>query len=323
MLLLSKSDLSKLAALAEYQQAVAEGFRLHAASRVKTPPPMELPAAAGAFHIKGAVADAPDTRLAVVKINGNFPKNPERFGLPTIQGALVLFDAVSGAPLAVLDSGEVTLRRTAAASAVAVDLLASRTADTLFIWGCGVQGRAHVEAIAPLRRFSRLFFYDIDAARAQRLAGEFGSMAMAVDEPARAALESDVIVTTTAAQSPLPLPHKLAPGAFVAAVGADNPLKNEIPPAVMATSAVITDVTDQCALMGDLRTAIAAGAVRREDVRAELGEVVTGAKPGRLSQAETVVFDSTGAAFEDLAVAAMLFERAKAEGIGAWIDLQQ
>jgi ornithine cyclodeaminase/alanine dehydrogenase-like protein (mu-crystallin family) len=321
VLVLSSSDISKLATPANYREAVAEGFRLHAAGRINTPPPMELPAAGGAFHIKGAVADAPHSKFAVVKINGNFPRNPELFGLPTIQGALVLFNAESGSPLAILESGEITRRRTAAASAVAADLLARRTAETLFIWGCGVQGRAHVEAIAPLRRFRRLYLYDIDPVKAQRLARELGAFATAVDDPARAALESDVIVTTTVAQSPLPLPQKLAAGAFIAAVGADNPFKSEIPPALMRDSAVITDVTDQCVVMGDLRTAIAAGAVRRENVRAELGEVVTGAKPGRISEEETIVFDSTGAAFEDLA-AAMLFEQAKAEGLGAWIDLQ-
>jgi len=322
-LVLSRSDISKLAVPADYHRAVARGFRRYAERRISTPAPMELPAAGGAFHIKGATVNDQESGVAAVKINSNFPRNSERFGLPTIQGAIIVFDSISGSPLAILDSAEITLRRTAAASAVAADLLAKSSADSLLIWGCGVQGRAHAEAFMPLRRFRRACFYDIDAAKARRVARDFGPIATAIEDPVRAALESDVIVTTTTAQSVLPLPRKLAPGAFVAAVGADNPFKSEIPPALMTHSAIITDVTDQCVVMGDLRAAIAAGAVRREDTRAELAEVVVGARPGRTSEEETIIFDSTGAAFEDLAAAEMLVERAKAEGLGAWIDLQK
>ena len=113
----------------------------------------------------------------------------------------------------------------------------------------------------------------------------------------------------------------VAAGAFVAAVGADNPEKQEIEPALLAASAVVADVLEQCATIGDLHHAIAAGLMRREDVRAELADVVSGRKPGRLSADEIVVFDSTGTALQDVAAAALVYERALASGAGLTVDL--
>jgi ornithine cyclodeaminase/alanine dehydrogenase-like protein (mu-crystallin family) len=113
----------------------------------------------------------------------------------------------------------------------------------------------------------------------------------------------------------------VTPGAFVAAVGADNPHKHEIAVDLMAASAIIADVTDQCATLGDLHHAIDAGVLRRDDVRAELGQVVAGLRAGRHSPAEVVVFDSTGTALQDVAAAALAYERAVASGRGLPIAL--
>lgn len=325
-LVLTRSDIAALASVRDYHDAVEGAFRAFAEQRTHAPPPMEIYGAGGAIHVKGASVAAGGDRLAAVKVNANFPGNPSR-GLPTIQGAVLLSDATTGVLLAVMDSIEVTLRRTAAASAVAADLLALASAKTLFICGCGVQGRAHLDAIAPLRPFERILAYDADRARAARFSGEMTranappiEIAESIGE---AAAISDVIVTVTTSSAPLPLPDDLAAGAFIAAVGADNPMKSEIAPSLMARAAVFADVADQCVVMGDLRAAIAAGAMSREDLRGELGEILVGAKAGRRDDREIVIFDSTGAAFQDLAAAAMIFERAKANGIGASVDLQR
>lgn len=325
--LLTKSEVAALARPVDYYDAVAAGFRAFAEGKVHTPSPMEIHGADGAFHIKGAAMEIVGRRYAAVKVNGNFPLNPLRTGLPTIQGAILLSDAENGTLLAIMDSIEITLRRTAAASAVATDLLSRKAAETLLICGCGVQGRAHLEAIAPLRPFKRFFAFDAAPERAQKFSAEAMEALRLPVEPvadiAGAAEASDVIVTATTARSPLSLPASLRPGAFVAAVGADNPMKNEIAPSLMASSVVIADVTAQCEIMGDLRVAIAAGAMTRDDVRAEIGEVLTGERPGRLTDDEVVIFDSTGAAFQDLTAAVMIFGRAKSSGMGAWIDLQR
>lgn len=325
-LILTRSDVQRLAAPRDYFDAVAESFRAFARGGVDSPPPMEILGRGGAFHAKGASMEIGGRRLAALKCNGNFPLNPAR-GLPTIQGAILFCDADDGALLAVLDSIEITLRRTAAASAVATDLLARKSAETLLICGCGVQGRAHLEALAPLRRFRRILAYDVDRSVAGRFVEEARAASGVLIEAASsldaAAPQADVIVATTPSRAPYLLPQHVKAGAFVAAVGADNPGKSEIAPALMAGAAVIADVAAQCAVMGDLRAAVAAGALAREDIRGELGDALIGAAQGRIDEKEIVIFDSTGAAFQDLAAAAMIFERASRDGIGRCATLNR
>ncbi len=325
VLLLTRTDVRGLASVRDYYDAAAEAFRAVAAGRVHSPSPMEIEGNLGAFHAKGASMDIGGRRLAALKLNGNFPENAKRFGLPTIQGAILLCDADNGALLAILDTIEITLRRTAAASALAADLLARKDAKTLLICGCGVQGRAHAEALAPVRDFKRAYVHDIEHEKASKLAAELttglGISFNAIRDLCEAAALCDVIATTTPSNTPCLLPAHVGAGVFIAAVGADNPAKNEIAPDLMRQSAVITDVTRQCEIMGDLRAAIGAKAMTRDDVRAELCEIAVGKKAGRMADDEIIIFDSTGAAFQDLAAAAMIYERALKTGVGARLAL--
>ena len=258
--------------------------------------------ALGHFHAKTAIVGS---RYAA-KINANFPSNPERFGLPTIQGLIVLSDAECGTPLAVLDSVEITILRTAAASAVAAKHLARRDARTLAIVGCGAQARAHVEALRRVRPIERVFAVDRDPSRAARI-GEVRDLDDAV-------AEADIIVTTTPSTSPFLERRHLRPGLFIAAVGADNPHKSELTPELISAANVVVDIEEQAATMGDLHHAIEAGTMSRDDVFGDLAAVVRGR--GRTSDEEIFVFDSTGTALEDVAVAAIAYERAVERGMG-------
>jgi ornithine cyclodeaminase/alanine dehydrogenase-like protein (mu-crystallin family) len=136
-----------------------------------------------------------------------------------------------------------------------------------------------------------------------------------------ATADSDVIVTCTTATTPFLGPRHVAPGAFVAAVGADSPDKSELQPALFRGAKVVVDVLGQALAMGDLRHAVAAGAIAVEQVHAELGEVVAGVKSGRSGVTEVTIFDSTGTAIQDLAAAASIFELALARGVGRPVDL--
>jgi ornithine cyclodeaminase/alanine dehydrogenase-like protein (mu-crystallin family) len=156
---------------------------------------------------------------------------------------------------------------------------------------------------------------------AEDMAAELRFDVSVVQDPRDAARETDVWVTCTPAERWFLGREHVAPGGFVAAVGADGPGKQELEPELLASSAVVADVLDQCATFGDLHHAIAAGLMRREDVRAELADVVSGRKPGRLSQDEIVVFDSTGTALEDVAAAALVYERALSSGVGLTVPL--
>ena len=302
-LLLTRRDISGLMAPADWLAAAETAFRAAAEKRAQAPPPMEVAGEGGAFHAKGASLRL-DRPYAVLKFNGNFPGNRERRGLPTVQGAILLCDGETGALLAILDSIEVTLRRTAAATALAARFLARPESQTVLVCGCGEQGLAQLAALREVLPLRRCLAWDRDPARMKAFPGD------AVADLGGAARESDVIAACTTAREPYLQADFVRPGTFVAAVGADSPDKNEVRPELMARAAVVTDVLDQCAAMGDLRHALEAGTMRREDVHAELADLVAGTRPGRTGEAQITLFDSTGTALQDVAAAALIHERA-------------
>lgn len=308
-LILTQSDLKRLVSRADYLQAVEEGFRASAEGRASSPAPLHIEADTGGLHGKAALLQAERTYL-VVKVNSNFPDNARNGELPTIQGALLLFDGTNGALLAIMDSIELTIMRTAAATALAARFLAREDARTLMICGCGAQARAQAAAVADVRRFENGFALDADPGRARAFAADMtrdlgfpfeGTHTLGV-----AAQASDVIITCTTAREPFLDETHVKPGAFVAAVGADSPSKCEIAPALMAKASVFADVTSQALTMGDsLHAALSPG-----DILGDLEDLVSGRLIGRSSNDEIIVFDSTGTAIEDVASAAVAYERA-------------
>jgi ornithine cyclodeaminase/alanine dehydrogenase len=132
---------------------------------------------------------------------------------------------------------------------------------------------------------------------------------------------SDVCVTSTSSRRPFLMREHVRPGSFVAAVGADNPIKQELDPRLMVSNKVVVDILEQCATMGDLHHAIREGVMKKSDVYAELGELVVGRKPGRTSSEEIIIFDSTGTALQDVAAASIVYEKALKAGIGIRLNL--
>jgi ornithine cyclodeaminase/alanine dehydrogenase-like protein (mu-crystallin family) len=268
----------------------------------------------GGFHVKAGLLNLGRPYFGA-KVNGNFPENRKNFGVPTIQGVIVLCDAERGSPLAVMDSRDITSLRTAAATAVAAKYLARTNSRVVTICGCGIQGRIQLKVLLRIRPVKRAFAYDKSEEQslnfARELSDDLAISVTAVTDLAAAVRQSDICVTCTPSRQPLLNADAVMPGTFIAAVGADNPEKQEIEPKLMVGNKVVADVVEQCAVMGDLHHALAAGAVTRADVYAELGEVVAGKKRGRESEEEIIIFDSTGMALQDVAVAALVYEKAK------------
>jgi ornithine cyclodeaminase/alanine dehydrogenase-like protein (mu-crystallin family) len=325
---LRRSDVRELLDMRACIQAVEDAFRQHALGRAIAPGVLGTHVDGGGFHVKTAglhAADPESRPVFVAKVNANFPGNPARHELPTIQGVIALFDALDGRVLALLDSIEITSVRTAAATAVAAKYLAVPDASSVTICGCGEQSRHQLRGLACVRPVTRVAAFDTEGARADAFARDM-TEELGIDVTAVTALgdvtrSSDLWVTCTPSRQWLLGREHVAPGAFVAAVGADNPEKQEIEPELLAASAVVADILDQSAAIGDLHHALAAGLMRRDDVRAELADVVSGRAPGRLTPDEIVVFDSTGIALQDVAAAALVYERALATGAGLSIAL--
>jgi ornithine cyclodeaminase/alanine dehydrogenase-like protein (mu-crystallin family) len=316
--LLSRAEIASLIDLDDVIREVERAFAMYAEGAIPPPGILGLAVGTGGFHIKSAWLAGADPRFAV-KANANFPGNREFSGLPTIQGVIALFDGATGAPVAVMDSIEITILRTAAATAVAARHCAREDASTVTIFGCGDQAPAQIRALARVRPLTRVFALDLDARRAQRLAESLSDLGLAIDpfQDARAALSaSDICVTCTTSTRPLVRRADLPPGMFVAAVGADSERKQELEADLVASSTLVVDLVESCAEIGELHHALEANLMRREDVHAELGEVVTGRKAGRTTDDEIVVFDSTGSALQDVVTAGLAYEKALAAGAG-------
>src|SRR5262249_13019194 len=233
--------------------------------------------------------------------------------------------ADTGTPLAITDSIEITALRTAATTALAARWLARPNATVATVVGCGVQGRYHIRALTKTLALEHVWVHDIlpDRARtvADALTAALGIPIGATTNLRSAVRGSGVCVTCTPTRTPLLGPTDLPPGLFLAAVGADNPDKQELEPTVLTTAAVVADHVEQSATIGELHHAIASGLMTRADVRAGLWEVVAGRRPGRMSDEEIVVFDSTGTALQDVAAAATVYERARERRSGLTVDL--
>ena len=318
-LLLGRSDIEELLSLRECVDAVDEIFRLQGQGKIPAPGILGVKTPGGGLHVKAGLLPG-DRNYLVAKLNANFPGNNAHFGLPTIQGMIAVFDAKNGVPLAILDSIDITLKRTAAASAVAAKYLARKDSSVATICGCGQQGRAQLRAALLVLRLTKIYAFDVNERAATAFRNEL-SPELKVDiefvrDWASAIQKSDVCITCTTANESFVCKEDVKPGTFIAAVGADAEHKQEIDSALIASAKVVADSLEQSCTIGEVHHAIAHGLMRKEDVYAELCEIVAGQKTGRVDDDEIIVFDSTGVAIEDAAAAAAVYERALADGIG-------
>ena len=312
-LIFSRSDVERLLTLDECIAAVEDAFAQHALGKTSPPGVLGLHAEDGGFHIKAALLTLERPYFAA-KTNGNFAQNGARNGLPTIQGVVVLCDASNGFPLAVMDSISITALRTAGATAVAAKYLSRKDSKAALVCGCGTQGAMQLRALYRLRSLERIQAYDQDAGKAAKfakdLSAELGIPIVAVNDLSKAVASSDIVITCTTSKRFFITHGMVRPGTFIAAVGADNPEKQEIDPQLLARHTVVVDILDQCCAIGDLHHAIDAKVMTRADVHAELGQVAAGLKPARTSDDQIIVFDSSGTALQDVAAAAAVYRRA-------------
>jgi ornithine cyclodeaminase len=253
-----------------------------------------------------------------------FPGNAAK-GKDSHQGAVLLFSADSGELLAVINAAAVTAVRTAAVSAVATRALAREDAGELAVIGAGVQARSHVEAMSHVRQIRHCRVVSRTAASAQSLAEELrGSYPFPIEAvgSVEAALSgADLIVTATSSTEAVVRREWVASGAHLNAVGSSTPNARELDAATVAASSLFVDKIESAVNeAGDYLRAVADGVIEPEHIRAELGEVLNGAKPGRTSPDEITLFKSLGLAVEDLVAARYLYDKSKETGAGSWVQ---
>ena len=281
-------------------EAVREAFLAYARGEWSMPPKVYVPAyPAGDFRAMPALGAG----HALLKWVTSFPGNPAR-GLPTVTGIVVLSDASNGMPTALLDAAAVTALRTGAAAVLAAETLRRADASRAAVIGAGVNGRAVAKTFVAVGR--EVVLWDVDAERARAAAEELGAGVAATREEA---LRADIVATVTPGKEVVVAEGALRPGQHVSLMGADGPGKAEIAVGELARVHVFCDDWVQASHNGDLAHAVEAGTVGRDDTT-ELGAVLAGKALGRRDDEDITVFDSTGLAIQDLAIALAAVERA-------------
>jgi alanine dehydrogenase len=285
---------------AEAVEAVREAFVEHAHGAWEMPSKVYVESRLGDFRAMPATGAG----YAVLKWVTSFPDNPAR-GLPTVTGVALLSDVETGELRAILDAGAVTALRTGAAAVLAAETLARPTVAPASVIGCGVNGRAVARTF--LARERMVILWDVRPDQARLVADELGEGVELATDLADA-LAADIVVTVTPGREPLFKDGELHAGQHASLMGADGPGKAEITVDELLRARVVCDEWAQASHNGDLAQAVEAGRLRRDQV-AELGRVLLGEEPGRSDEHEITVFDSTGLAVQDLAIARAVYER--------------
>lgn len=308
----TETTLRKVVREKEALEAVETAFRALAEGRVRQPAPLglEIPERHGEVHVKGAYIEG--ERAFAIKVASGFYDNPAK-GLPTGSGLVLVFDAETGFPRALLrDNGYLTELRTGAAGALATRLLAPESLDRVAVLGTGVQARYQVRAIAQVRRWSETVAWSPDpehvASYCEEMERSMGVPFRAADSAQAAVEGADLVVTVTPARKPILQAAWLAPHATVVAVGSDGPEKQELAVDVLARAQrVVADHRGQCLRLGEVHHAVDAGVLTPESVD-ELGAVLIGQRPGRQGD-ELIVCDLTGVGAQDAAMAGAALRR--------------
>jgi ornithine cyclodeaminase len=309
-------------------QAMEQAFSAYSSGQAELPSVIHLdvPENRGEIHIKaGHLHGGP---YYAVKMVSGFPGNPE-LGLFANDGMVVVFDAKTGSPAAfLLDNGFITDLRTGAAGAAAAKHLAPEKIHTVAVIGTGGQARYQLEMLTYVREFQEVRIWGRDSAKAWARAEDvsrrprISACHFAVTGTAQEAVATaDIVITVTASREPLLRAAWLKPGATVIAVGSDAPDKQELEVAVLARAdKIVADSISQCLRLGEIHHAVERSAISKEKV-SELGEIITGRKPGRTSANEFIVCDMTGVGVQDVAAASLVMERAKAAHRGEKIGI--
>ncbi|WP_276259954.1 ornithine cyclodeaminase family protein [Haloglomus litoreum] len=311
-LLLNPADVRENAQMPEVIRAVEEAFGAYQRGDTQMPAKsyIDLPEYNGDFRSMPAYMQAEDWDAAGIKWVNVHTDNVEQYDLPTVLGTMIYSDPRNAFPLAIMDGTTLTRLRTGAAAAVATDHLAIPEARSLGIVGAGVQSYTQLEGIACVRDIEEVVVADVReaavAAFVERYEDEFDVRGGSIEEAA----ECDVLSTVTPVEEPIVPRSALGEHTHINAMGADAPDKHEHDDQTLLDAKVVIDDYEQCTHSGEINVPWAAGILDDDDLYGELGEIVTGEKPGREPGDGITLFDSTGLAIQDVATAHVVYEHA-------------
>ena len=247
-----------------------------------------------------------------------------RFGLPTVMAVIILSDPKTGFPLCIMDATLVTNLRTGAAGGIAAKYLARKNSSVVGLVGCGVQAKTQLLALRELFRIKSVYVWGHKI----ELAGKFlkdtrrlGLNIRIKESIPECVRDADIVVTTTPARKPIVKSQWIKAGTHINAIGADAKGKEELDPQLLKRAKIIIDDWQQAAHSGEINVPLSRGIISKRDICASLGEVLVGKKKGRENPKEITVFDSTGLAIQDMAVADLVYKRALKKKMGRWVRM--
>ena len=314
-LILNKKDVRRLINIGDVIGVVESAFKDYTEGKGEMPSKVYLTVKDGDFRAMPASLPG----AAGMKWVSVHTDNPAK-GLPTVMAILILNDPDTGYPLAIMDASETTALRTAATSTIASKYLARKDLKTLGIVGAGYQAYHHIKAHCELFKFQEIMVSDISPKATGRLIDSLPNLplrACSLEETVKA----DIVCTLTPAHQPVVLNKWLKPGTHINAVGADAEGKEELEPSILIEARVVVDDLRQAIHAGEINVPVSTGIYKKEQIFATLGEIIAGYKQGRTNNEMITVFDSTGLAIEDIAVAGLVYEKARQHGAGVSLNL--
>ncbi len=329
MLILDNDEVKQALPMSEMISVTKNAYAALSAGQARVPQRTHLPIPAheGISLFMPAYLRHPSFESLVVKTASVFAQNPER-NLPLIHAVVLVLEAETGRPQALLEGSSLTAIRTGAASGAATDLLARSNSQVAAIFGAGVQSRTQLEAICSVRRFEKILVYDPSPDQSSRFVAEMAGRGpvtqniQPVNTPQEAVSQADVICCATTSNTPVFEDQHLKPGVHINGVGSYTPEMQEIPPLTVQRSYLVVD--SRAAAMqeaGDLIQPIQAGLFTEDHIQAEIGEIAAGRKPGRRDEHQITVFKSVGVAVQDAAAAHLALENARKLGLGKEVEL--
>lgn len=320
-LLLSKENVASLAVQSDVIAAVEDAYRAYSERQIEQPDYIGFHCGTGGEIDFKIGHHKPRSIISAKASSGGFSDNRVNYQLPSGMGTVLLFDSRNGALLCVMDGSLLTGLRTGASGAVSVKALARRDARTIAAIGLGHQARMQIRAIREVLEIQSIHAWHPDGEKAQAyqadIEGAFG-IPVVLASSARAAVEqADILVTTTRGKGPVVEASWVRPGTHVIAIGTDQKGKRELDPQLFAGAKLVVDAKGQCVEKGETANALAANAIRRDQIHAEIGEVLLGLKAGRSNDDEITIFDSTGMAIQDNTTAYAIYRKALAGGVGS------
>ncbi|MCZ3365782.1 MULTISPECIES: alanine dehydrogenase [Methanobacterium] len=319
-ILLNQSQVKELTTMKEIIENVETAYEFHAERKVQMPPKEYI------FYKKfrGDLRIMPcfvrGLNESGVKNVNVHPDNPRKHNLPTVMAMIELVDPKTGFPVSVMDGTWITDMRTGAAAGVATKYLARDNSEILGLVGAGVQAATGLEAIMEVMDIKEVRVScrtcQTRESFAQKASEKYGIPVKAVDTIKEAVQGADVLLTTTPAREPVVKSKWVSPGTHINAMGADAPGKQELDSHILQKSKIIIDCWDQASHSGEINIPVQEGIVRQRDIHGKIGDVIIGSIPGRTSDEEITVFDSTGLAVQDIVTAWNVYEKALQKGIG-------